>query len=107
MSDQNTEALGSPAEPEPEGPNFTDATSVCRWYGGELLRVYQVMGRGQKAKAEVRLRLLGQSLDTWTRLFKLATDTSELTDLRRELDELRELVNAERGGPRGVVRGQA
>ena len=44
-----------------------------------------------------RLRLLGQSLDVWSKLHRLAGDTQESSELRTELDALREMIAAQRG----------
>lgn len=77
-------------------PDWNDPASVCRWYGGELLAAYETMGRGQRPPTRDRLRSLSQSLDTWQKLYRLASETSELSELRSELDALRAQV--ENGG---------
>lgn len=88
-----------------QSPDFNDAASVTRWYGAQIIDTYSTMGRGQRVKAETRLRVLSTALDTWSKLYRLAGDTAELSALKAELAELRDIINAERGGPRGVVRG--
>ena len=82
------------------GPDFNNPTSVTTWFRDQILDIYSTMSRGQKAKAEVRLRVLSQALDCWQRLFKLASDASELSDLRSELNELRAMIQTP--GPKAV-----
>ena len=72
-----------------EAPNFSDPSSVIKWHGKQIIRYLSLMRR---EKASSRLRLLNTSIDSWSRAFRLCADTSELEGLKRELDELREMV---------------
>ena len=83
-------------------PDFTDPTAVVVWFGREIVRL---LASARREKSLVRLRALNSSIDSWSRAFRLASDTSELEKLKTELDELRDLFEAEhRTGPVGVTR---
>lgn len=105
MSDtQNDQTETEATEAPTTGPDFDNPSSVTAWYGQVILETYGKMVSA-RTKAETRLRVVGQALDSWQRLYKVAAETSELSDLRRELDELRAQIEAERrSGPTGVVK---
>lgn len=89
----------------PDAPDFSNATEVCRWFGSEIMRL---VSAAKREKALSRLRALGSALDTWQKLYRLSVDTSELEQLRAELDELRAIIEDERrAGPVGVIRKQS
>jgi hypothetical protein len=85
-----------------DGPNWEDATAVMRWFGSEIVRLIKA---AKREKALTRLRALSSAVDSWAKLRKLSLDSSEIEQIRAELESLkRELELEKRGGPQGVVR---
>jgi hypothetical protein len=80
-------------------PNFQNPSDVCRWHGEMIL---QYLDRASREKALSRLRALNNALDTWSKLYRLSSDTQELTELKNQLDELRRRIDGERIGPRVI-----
>lgn len=70
-------------------PDFQNPTKVVRWHGQQIIRYLTLMRR---EKASSRLRLLNASIDSWSRAYRLSADSSELEELKRELEELREMI---------------
>ena len=78
-------------------PDFENPSSVVQWYGERIVSYLAMMKR---EKAASRLRALNSAIDSWSKAYRLASDTSELEQLKSELDELRQIIEAERQGPR-------
>lgn len=75
-------------------PDFTNPGEVVKWFGGEIIRL---LGQMTREKAGARLRALNSAVDSWSRAYRLSADTVELQQLKQDLDELRQHVEAERG----------
>lgn len=87
-------------------PNWLSPTSVLKWAGAEIETTWCSMNRGQRPKSDVRLRALSTALDSWAKMFRLVSDTAVLSELQKQLDELRTAVEEQqKSGPTGVVRG--
>jgi hypothetical protein len=84
-----------------QAPDFTDATAVTTWYGKQII---DLIHAARREKALSKLRAMGAALDTWSKLLRLSCDTSEIQTIKQELSELRRDLEAQRSGPRGVVR---
>ena len=82
-------------------PDFADPSSVVQWHGRNIIHYLSLMRR---EKASLRLRLLNASIDSWARASRLAHDSSEIEALRADLQQLREIVERERTGPRGIAK---
>ena len=80
-----------------ERPDFENPSSVITWYGREIVRL---LSAARREKSLVRLRALNSAIDSWSKAYRLASETSELEGLKSELEELRQIVEAERRGPR-------
>ena len=74
------------------GPDFSDPSSVVSWYGAQIIHFLGLM---KKEKAASRLRILNSSIDSWARAFRLSADTSELSELKNQLDELKATIQAQ------------
>ena len=85
-----------------ETPNFGDPSAVVQWYGNQILALMHIARRESALK---RLRALSGALDSWSKMLRLANDSSELQTLKDELQELRQMVESERKtGVRGLVK---
>jgi len=83
-------------------PDFSDAAQVTKWFGEKII---EYMHLARRKEALQRLKTLSSALDSWSRILKLANDSSELENLKTELADLRQMVEAERKtGPKAVVR---
>lgn len=93
--DERDEETGQ-FKPTPFDPpsDWTDATSVVSWYGSKII---QLISKATREKSLSKLRALSSAMDSWARLRRLADDSAEITNLRRELDQLREMIQSERG----------
>jgi hypothetical protein len=97
QDDQNTDS-------EPGDPDFRNPTTVAVWYGRRMI---ELLRTARREPALRRLRSLGASLDTWAKLYRLSVDTAELQDLRKELEELRAMIEQDRdrkSGPQGIAK---
>lgn len=87
-------------------PNWLSPTSVLKWAGAEIENTWRSMNRGQRPNSDVRLRALSTALDSWAKMFRLVSDTAVLSELQKQLDELRAAVEEQRrSGPTGIVKG--
>ncbi len=80
-------------------PNFENPSDVCKWHGEMTIKLLE---KAQREKSLARLRALNSALDTWSKLYRLSSDTQELTELKNQLDELRRRIDGENRGPRVV-----
>ncbi len=85
---------GDPPDSEPG--DWSDIKCVLKWYGKLILKL------SKRKESLARLRAISGALSTLASLIRLNADTSELTKIRAELDELRR--QGERTGPRGIVK---
>jgi hypothetical protein len=64
------------------------------WLSSVILFTFR---KSRKEKALSRLRAVSGAVDSWVKCYRLASDTTELSTLKAELEELRTMVEAERG----------
>lgn len=93
-------------DPTPISPNWASPVSVLRWLGEQIEEQWAIANRGQKLTSDKRIRALTSLIDSWSRCFKLVSDTSVVSELSKKLDELKAAVDEQqRSGPRGIVKG--
>ena len=81
------------AEPD-SNVNWMNPTDVTVWYGNMVIHFLRLM---RKAKAGQRLRALNSAVDSWQKAYKLASDSTELEELKQRLDQLQSQLDREQG----------
>lgn len=94
MSENQTAEVQAEQLGEVDSVNWKDPNAVVDWYGKQVIGFLRLM---RKEKAGTRLRALNGALDSWTKAYRLASESSELEALKQRLDELqREIESSQR-----------
>jgi len=72
-----------------EAPNWSDPSSVVNFHGAKIIHLLNLMRRETAAS---RLRLLNSSIDSWSRASRLANDSSELDQLKADIEALKTAI---------------